>query len=358
MRRTLAGVVLIAILIAAAVGVYAAPVSQAQPRALLPAILTFTGDLNTVAYADVEAGTVQVTLSWQTINTNDRYRIVLEGNYQNGWASLAAPGEALPLSGSRLVTVTLPGTYAAPTYRLTLRNSSGDVVEQQFVTLPYSTTTQDAIPHIVSFTTEAQSVDTNLLIQNNVRLVVHWQIENRAPDTLLRFDQVLADGSTVSAEMPRRLLWVPSSGDGAVVPRPSASKADLVFRLSLISATTGAAYDQMDLSVPVTGNVVVAIPAGVQGARAPMIAASSQQVARGGSVVLSWDAGDAASVNLLQTSTSGPTTLYIELPPSGSMTVNVPPDTGGVTYTLRAYSASGEMTTEAVNVAPAEGSGG
>ncbi|MFN8450983.1 MAG: hypothetical protein U0521_20995 [Anaerolineae bacterium] len=345
-----------AILIAAAVGVYAAPVSQAQPGTQLSAILYFMADIPEVDYQAMEAGTAQDTLYWQTINTDDRYQLTLDRYYQNAWVPALAPDEVLPMSGSKQIVVTTPGTYGYPTYRLTLRNPSGDVVEQQFVVLSYMYVEEGTPPHIVSFTTEAQSVDTNLLIQNNVRLVVHWQIENRAPDTLLRFDQVLADGSTITAELPRRILWVPSSGTGAVVPRPTTSKADLVFRLSLVTAYTGEVVDHMDLVVPVTGNVVVAIPAGVE--RAPMIAASSQQVTRGGSVVLSWDAGDAASVDLLQTSTTGPTTLYIVLPASGSMTVNVPPDSEGVTYTLRAYSASGEMTTEAVNVAPAEGSGG
>lgn len=354
MRRTVGWLSLIAIFILAAVGAHAAPASQSG--ALLPAILYFRADQTSVDYSAVEDGTAQVTLSWQTFNTNDRYRLTLESYYQNGWVSLAAPGEALPLSGSKEIIVTPPGNFGVPTYRLTLRNPSGDVVEQHFVTLSYLFIFQQATPRIVSFTTEAQSVDTNLLIQNNVRLVVHWQIENRTPDMLLRFDQVLPDGSLVSAELPRRVLWVPSSGSGAVVPRPSASKADLVFRLSLISGTSGAVMDQMDLSVPVIGNVVVAIPAAIQSQRS-MLAASPQGVAPGGNVVLNWDAGDAANVDLLQTSAAG-TTLYIELPRAGSMTVPLPPDSSGVTYTLRAYSATGEVTTGEVSVSPESAPGG
>jgi hypothetical protein len=84
-----------------------------------------------------------------------------------------------------------------------------------------------------------------------------------------------------------------------------------------------------------------------------MLSASSQTVAPGGEVVLNWDAGDADSVVLRQTSSGGPTTLYIELPPSGSMTVPVPPETSAdVTFTMRAYNAEGEVTTQQVNIAP------
>lgn len=349
MRRTAGWLSLIAILLLAAVGAYAAPALQSasQSGAPLSAILYFAADVSEIDYQAMEAGTAQITLYWRTINTDERYRLSLERYYQNDWVPALPPDEVLPTNGSKQLVVTTPGTYGNPTYRLTLRNPSGGVVEQQFVVLNYMYVEEGSPPQIVSFTTEAESVDTNLLIQNNVRLVVHWQIENRRQDTLLRFDQVLADGSTISAELPRGILWVPSSGTGAVVPRPTTSKADLVFRLSLVTAYTGEVVAYRDLIVPVTGNVVVAIPAGVQSQQA----SASQN---GGSVVLNWDESDASRVELLQRSDSGPTTLYIELPPAGSMTVQVPPDSGDVTYTLRAYSASGEVTPGEVSVSPGE----
>lgn len=345
MRRTAGWLSLIAILLLAAVGAHAAPASQAGAQ--LPAILYFMADVQAVDYQAMEAGTAQVTLGWQTINTDDRYRLTLERYYQNDWVPALAQGEMLPLSGSKQIVVTTPGTFGNPTYRLTLRNPSGGVVEQQFVVFGYIYVAEAVGAQVVSFTTEAESVDTNLLIQNNVRLVVHWQIENRTPNTLLRFDQVLADGSTITAELPRGVLWIPSSGTGAVVPRPTTSKADLVFRLSLINAITGDVMDARDLTIPVTGNVVVAIPAGVQSQQA----SASQN---GGTVVLNWNENDAARVELLQQAEGGPTTLYIELPPAGTMTVEVPPESGDVTYTLRAYSASGEVMPGEVSVSPGE----
>jgi hypothetical protein len=167
------------------------------------------------------------------------------------------------------------------------------------------------------------------------------------------FEQVLPDGSTVPADLPRRVLWVPSSGQGAVVPRPTASKDDLIFRLSLVSPRDGSVLDSAELSIPVIGNVVIAPQQVSAGGNPPtMLSAASETVAPGGEVVLNWDAGDADSVVLRQTTEDGPTTLYIELPPSGSMTVPLPETSADVTFTMRAYNAEGEVTTEQVSISP------
>jgi len=354
--RNVLTILLIAILAAAvsAVGtVSAAP--AAQSGALLPAIASFSADTTTVGYADVEAGTAQVTLSWTTINANGQYLITLEAYYQNYWVSLAKANEALPLNGSRTVPVTLPQNFGVPTFRLSLKTSMGEVIGQQFVTLPYTSSDQDA-PGIVSFTTMAKSIDTNLLVQNNTRLVVSWEIANRTPDTLIRFEEVFPDGSTVSAEPPRRLLWLPSKGEGAVIPRQSASKEDLVFRMSLVNVKDGTVYDQSDLTIPVIGNVVQAASQASGGNQINSFAAESTTVQPGGNVVLNWDASGAESVQLLEDAgDAAPTTLYIQLPASGSLTLPVPEGSPDVTYTLRAQNAEGETTTGELSVTTTTG---
>lgn len=355
MRRAAGIIVLLGIFLAVAVGaVAAAPALQAG--ALLPAIIDFHADLTSVSYADVEAGTAQVTLSWHIVNTDDRYRVNLDTYHQNFWASLLAEGETLPFVGSKQIPVALPENFGVPTYRLTLRNPSGEVVEQQFVTIPY-TAAAEAAPSIANFSTQVQGVDTNLLVQSNARLAVSWQIQNRQPNTVILFEQVLPDGTTVRADLPRRVLWVPSSGQGAVAPRSTSLKENLVFRLSLINPIDGTVYDSAELSVPVIGNVVIA-PQQVNsgGGSGTFFAASTQTITPGGEVVLNWDAGDAESVVVRQSSETGPTTLYIELPPAGSITVPVGESGEGVTFTMRAYSAEGAVTTGEVTVAP-EGGG-
>jgi len=382
MRRAAGRLFLLFILIATFAGVVSAASNDSvapalQSGALLPAIASFSADSTTVNYADVEAGTAQVKLTWNTINTNGQYLVVLEAYYQNYWVSLARPNEALPLNGSRTVPVTLPQNFGAPTFRLTLKTSMGQVIGQQFVTLSYAPSAQDA-PGIVSFTTTVKSVDTNILLQGNTRLAVSWEIKNRTPDTLIRFEEVFADGSTVSAEPPRHSLWLPSKGDGAVIPRATASKDDLVFRMSLVNVNDGTVYDHADLTLPVIGNVVAAAPrsqsqsqANTQGVQTQSLLANGGPVtdfsaestngAPGGSVVLNWNANGADNVDLLETvGDNGPKTLYIQLPPTGSMTLPVPADSPEITYTLHAHAANGDVTTSEVNVTPStdQSSGG
>ena len=106
--------------------------------------------------------------------------------------------------------------------------------------------------------------------------------------------------------------------------------------------------------------MLTASESSISGSQINTFSAESSTVAPGGSVTLSWDASSAESVNLLATGgDSGPTTLYIQLPPSGSLTVPVPDDSSGVTYTLRAESADGTVSVGQVNIeAPADQSGG
>lgn len=350
---------------------FAAYARQGEP---LPAIMSFGAAMNTVSYAAVEAGNELLTLTWQVINTSSQHRLALDFYQGKRWISLLAADEVLPMLGFKELMIALPQNYGVPTYRLTLKTVQGDVIEQQFFTLPYDYTGMaEARPSIVSFTTAVESIDTNLLVQNNVRIIVNWEIANRWPDSVIVFEQVLPDGSSVSAELPRAVLWIPSQGEGVLVPRSTTLRDNLVFRMSLLSSSYWGVLDAGDggtgilataeISIPVIGSVVQAAPqaqtassaAAVQGISA--FSADTTTVAPGGSVTLNWDAGDAARVELLQNVSEGPTTLYIQLPPSGSLTVPVPEDAAGATYTLRAQSADGTVTTGEVSVTSGSGEG-
>lgn len=358
-RLVLIGILLLVL------GSTAAAAYARQSGGLLPAISLFTSDRVQIDYAAVESGAAQVTLTWRTVNVNNQHRLALEARQGNGWVSVLGADEVLDMNGARVFTVTLPQNFGAPTYRLTLKTSRNEIIEQQYVTLPYGAASQ-AAPDIVAFTTAVQSVDTNLLVQNNSRIQISWQVVNRPAQSLIRFEQVFADGSTVNAELPRAVLWIPSSGEGVVAPRSTSARDNLVFRMSLVNLTDDSVYDTAEISIPVIGNVVQAGPqtqnnvtasntTAVQGISA--FSADTTTVAPGGSVTLNWDAGDAASVELLQNVQEGPTTLYIQLPPSGSLTVPVPEDAAGATYTLRAQSADGTVSTGEVSVSSESGEG-
>ncbi|MEO8397864.1 MAG: hypothetical protein ABI700_33030, partial [Chloroflexota bacterium] len=171
------------------------------------------------------------------------------------------------------------------------------------------------------------------------------------------------------AEPQRRLLWLPSTGEGAVIPRPTAAKSDLVFRLSLVNVKDGTVYAHSDLSVPVMGNVVMAAApsqnsqtqtqTSIKGNQISTFSAESANVPPGGNVVLNWDASGADAVQLLENAgDDGPTTLYIQLPPSGTLTLPVPEGSPDVTYTLRAQNAEGEVSTGELSVTSTEDQGG
>jgi hypothetical protein len=373
MIRAACRLLFIGILLLSIVGTAAAAPGR-QSGAFLAAIIDFTADVSAVDYADVEAGNAQVTFTWHTINTNGQDRLALEAYLQDRWVSVLEPNEALPLNGSKTVTVALPQNFGTPTYRLTLKTSMNELIGQQFVTIPY-TPTEPVAPSIASFTTRTESVDTNLLAQSNTRLVVSWDIEDRQPDTLIRFYQVLPDGTTVTAEPPRHSLWLPSEGEGAVLPRPTSSRDDLHFRMSLVNLSDNTVYDEADITIPVTGAVIIAASGGGAVAEAPaaltqseeerlaieagnQISTFSAESSAAGDVTLSWDAGNAQSVELVETvNDGGPTTLYIQLPPSGTMSVPVPENSAGVTYTLRAQDASGTVATGEVSVAGSDSGG-
>ena len=348
-RLLLTGILLVTVVGAAA----AAPVNQSG--AFLPAVVDFTTDAASVSYADVEAGQAQVTLSWHTINTNGQYRIALEAYYRNNWVSLVGANLALPLNGSQKVNVPLPENFGPPTFRLTLKTSAGELIEQRFVTLAYEPTEATA-PSITSFTSAAPSVDTNLLVQNNARLRVNWVVENRQPDTLIRLDQVLPDGSLVSAEGPRRALWLPSLGQSILIPRSTSARDDLRFRLSLVNAHDGTVYDEAELTLPVVGLILIAAPQPVTtAANTGAINLFAAQPTNGGDVIVQWDASGAENVQLFQSGGEGPTALYIELPPAGSMVV--PQEASGATFELRAQTADGSVATGEVSVTSSEPGG-
>src|SRR5664279_1613794 len=139
-RVLLIGIALLILAGAVAAGAVAGKVTAApalQTGAPLPAIVNFSADTQALNYGAVEAGTAQVTLSWQTINTTDQTRIALETYYQNYWVSLLDANETLPANGSKAITVALPQNFGAPTYRLTLAGSTNQVIDQQFITIPY-----------------------------------------------------------------------------------------------------------------------------------------------------------------------------------------------------------------------------
>ncbi len=161
----------IAVIVLTVFGAAAAP--DRQTGSLTPAIVEFTADATALDYAAVEAGTAQVTLTWHTVNGNAQYRIDIDTYRQNQWVSVLDPHEALQMNGAKLITVAPPDDYGAPTFRLTLKTSMGQIVGRQYLTIPYAASAESSgdPPRIVSFTTPVQGVDTHLLVFSNAKIL-------------------------------------------------------------------------------------------------------------------------------------------------------------------------------------------
>ncbi len=382
MVRAAGKLILIIAIVSTAFGAAAAP--DRQFGSLTPAIVEFTADVTQLDYAAVEAGTAQVTLMWSTIHANGQYGIEIDTYHQNEWVSILDTHEALPFNGSKLITVMLPDDYGAPTYRMTIKRSTGQIVGRQFLTIPYGESS-GADPSIISFTTLVQSVDTHLLVYSNSKIMIAWQVVNRQPDTQLIVEQLFdPNESGIVVKIVGYGSWLPSTGEGAIMPRTTTSKADLHYRLNLVSASDGTRYDWADITIPVIGHFLIVAPravlqgpgtvqplsvplspensAPVEGdaqsvqpadANALLFNADSQALVQG-NVQLNWQAEEGASVQLLQSVEDGPKTLFIQLPPTGSMTVPLPQDANSVTYTLRAQTAEGDVATGELSVITTE----
>ena len=378
----------IAVIVLTAFGAAAAP--DRQTGSLTPVIVEFTADATALDYAAVEAGTAQVTLTWHTVYGNAQYRIDIDTYRQNQWVSVLDPQEALPLDGSKLITVALPGDYGAPTFRLTLKTSRGVIVGRQYLTIPYAADEGADAPSIVSFTTPVQGVDTHLLVFSNAKIIVAWEIANRRPDTEIIFEQLYdpnQDGYQI--DITGYGSWLPSTGEGAIIPHSTLSKDDLHYRLNLVSATDGTRYDWADITIPVIGKLLIVARPVLQGPGTaeplsveplsvapateiapdqPSAPASSEsggvsfnadtQSAEPGNIVLNWQTGDATDVQLLANVEDGPKTLFTQLPANGSLSIPLPSDAPSVSYTLRSQTADGTVSTEQLNVVPVPATSG
>ena len=66
---------------------------------------------------------------------------------------------------------------------------------------------------IESFTANTLAVEANALSQGAARVTVAWEVSDRLPASNLVFEQVFADESVASVELPRSNRWIPSTGE-------------------------------------------------------------------------------------------------------------------------------------------------
>lgn len=223
---------------------------------LPPAILAFSADLDSISLPDAEQGQTIVTLSWSTLDLTPDFLLQLQVYQVNRWQPISEQTNiSLPATGSLELTVQHTLSFAPPSYRLIILDSTGQMVDERTLVIPYQIPETATPPTIVSFTSTMTTIDAASFQQGTTQIPVQWQVEGRLPNTNLRFEQVNLDGSRRSAEPPRRIRWIGSSGEGAVLPllHPRATSIDI--RLSVVDLLTNTVLDEASLEVEIVGSL-------------------------------------------------------------------------------------------------------
>jgi hypothetical protein len=219
----------------------------------LPTIVLFSSDLPSLTLAAAEAGATSVVLSWHVLSVAEPYQLHLDAYELNEWVSLLDADEEMTPTGTRTLFVTHPINFGPPTYRLSVVDEEGRVLDERTLIIPYEVEIEPEFPSIEDFTTTAENVDVNALAQGTARIPVTWEVANRLPTANLVFEQVLEDETVTSVELPRPNMWVSSAGEGVVAPVSPQSASEVRLRLRVVDVISSQTYDEAELTLPIVG---------------------------------------------------------------------------------------------------------
>jgi hypothetical protein len=225
---------------------------SAQGPVTRPAIITFTSDLTEIPVDDAETGQTSATLSWHVVGLTNNYGLFLQMYTLDTWQLLPVQ-TALPATGSYPLTVQHPLNFGPPTYRLIVADQDFEILAERVLSIPYSVETD--LPAINTFTSSVQQIEANALAQGTATVLVSWQVANRAPTSNLMVEQVLENGQSLSVELPRPNLWIPSSGQGPVQPVLPLTDNLVRLRLRVVDMVDDTVYDEAELVIPVVAAV-------------------------------------------------------------------------------------------------------
>jgi hypothetical protein len=343
------GLVLLLLIVALIGGVQAA---GAAPH---PSIITFDSSLSAITVAQAEAGTTTTTLTWMVAGMTDEYRLRLHTYMLDRWDPVF-PADSVPLepAGSRAVTIYHPLNFGPPTFLLSIQHlPSNSVVDQRILTIPYDQS-GSAPPRIDLLQTNVESVEAVALQNKTAQIMLSWSVVDRSPTSNLLVEQILADGSAVSVELPRLNLWIPSAAQGPAAPVYEAGASVLLLRLRLIDVVTGTTLDEKGLEIPIAGVATVPPvvseppPAAPTVPPSPIPSANSTIVSfvavpptvnPGSAVTLTWEVIGTGGVTIEQSvpNVAAVSTVVTAQSPKGSAQVYLPDYAAySVMFTLKA----------------------
>jgi hypothetical protein len=225
--------------------------AQAPTDQLPPAIVRLGVDLPSVSLRDIEAGVSTANVSWKVVGFSDRFRILLYYYQNNNWQPVDRQGESLPPEAGARVPVFPTFDFSPPAYRLAVLDRTGNIISQQFLLIPYDPNQEAFASTIEEFNVLSEGIDPVRLNNRTSQLEVTWRIGNRLPNANLVFEQVFADGSARSVELPRANRWIPSQGRGAVLPTAEQGATVVRIRLRIIDMRTNNIYAEQVRDIPI-----------------------------------------------------------------------------------------------------------
>jgi hypothetical protein len=277
-----------------------------------PMVSDFTISLETVSAETLRGGQARVPVAWTAINRPANSNLVFEQVLPGGDAvniELPRNFETVPSQGNGAVAPILPdGDPANIVLRVRLIDiPGGDIYDESERVLPVNYGASD--PQITRFTSTVNSVIATDLA-DGAQVPVQWSVQDRPMDASLVFEQVFADGTTRSAELPRPNPYVVSSGSGVVDLAADPGDGDqLRLRLRVVEADTVLAESLFRLPIVGTGGPLPSIS---QFEITPTGGAS------GTLINIQWATANASEVNIY---TNG--RFFDDLPPTGDLTATI-----------------------------------
>jgi hypothetical protein len=264
----------------------------AAPADQKPAITTFTTSIDRVDRTALAEGWMEVPVSWTTANRPNNANLVFEQVMPDGSAvNVERPREVsyVPSAGTGPVAPRLPaGEVTEIKIRVRLVSlATNATLDTREIRLPINAASDQA-PIVTTFLVVGNTqVERSSLTSGSARVRLLWGVKNRSErlntNTNLLFEQVMPDGSAVNVELPREVSYVPSYGEGDVVPRlPAGEVTEIKIRVRLVSLATNATLDTRELRLPIVAvaSQTPAIPSFVSGndrvERGPLLAGSAR----------------------------------------------------------------------------------